>query len=640
MIFLLPAEVALIRGNNDVFPLPSPETVQVYTKCMHLCRRTCYFLCPLFLPVRAQIFCNQTLMASFVTAVLKSSIGALISKGRSMAAEKLKDGDVTDAKLRQLIVKDMDYIKSKLEGISVKDLGASISFFNDGVVYLDKVLDKEGGLGTAEKNEVKTEADGATKEIKVKENDIVPLVKGVKSLNLVGLNEDAKSAIKQAEKRFEDARRKAIEAFSNPALSTADRLLAMAIRIMATVLEQVANPVSALDSLRYCLEELHSLSAVQGNFSVLLKKGFKSIFGKDQRNEIVAFVCQMNRIIYDFTHEFVEDGRICRQLFLWPSVEVGGEKIDLLRDERIAKELLTMGMRECCVQPWSFGLPSKKNLKLTVEDIAINTKGHFIIVFFDEVMLFDSGGNFLHSFPIPNIALGHCGRVETDQADNVYVLVRIGTRDGYVYIFDAQAKLHHSFKTMPGYTVRSLMVESRGNVLVSMTEGRSQVSEEMYYYAHKDRFKKELTVQVFSKNGERLNSVDVLCHHNSSCLCTIRKGRVLVLDDKDSILHSVGIEDNVDHKKKKILLQEGMRPRYMMKFHQPSELLFILSAHYGEVPRVSIYSKDGEYLRTILLNVGCEFKGITAFAVTNDGHFALGLFKSYKYDKESMVCVI
>ncbi|XP_068676456.1 uncharacterized protein [Montipora foliosa] len=575
-------------------------------------------------------------MASFVTAVLKSSIGALISKGRSMAAEKLKDGDVADAKLRQLIVKDMDDIKSKLEGISVKDLGASISFFNDGVVCLDKVLDKEDGLGTAEKNEVKTEADGATKEIKVKEKDILPLVKGLKSLNLVGLNEDAKNAIKQAEKRFEDARRKAIEAFSNPALSTADRLLAMAIRIMATVLEQVGNPLNALASLRYCLEELHSLPAVQENFSVLLKKGFKSIFGKNQRNEIVAFVCQMNRLIYDLTHEFVEDGRMYRQLFLWPSVEVGGEKIDFLRDERIAKKLRRMGMEQCCVQPWSFDLPRENKWLPGISDIAINTKGHFIIAYFNEVLLFDSGGNFLHSLPIPNIESGYRVRVETDQTDNVYVLKRIGRKDGYVYMFDAQAKLHHTFETRTGYTVHSLMVDSRGNVLVSMTEDRSEVSEGRYYvyYAHEEV---ELTVQVFSKTGERLNSVDVLCHRGSSRLSTIREGRVLVLDYQDSILHSVGIEDNVDHKKEKIQLQEGLLPRFM-NFHQPSELLFILSVSNVNVPRVSMYSKDGEYLRTILLNVGCELSFITAFAVTNDGHFALALRNTSTEGNE--LCVI
>lgn len=90
----------------------------------------------------------------------------------------------------------MDDIKLKLEGILVKDLGVSISFFNDGVVCFDKVLDKEDGLGIVEKNEVKIEVDGVIKEIKVKENDIFFLVKGLKSLNFVGLNEDVKSVIK------------------------------------------------------------------------------------------------------------------------------------------------------------------------------------------------------------------------------------------------------------------------------------------------------------------------------------------------------------------------------------------------------------------------------------------------------------
>lgn len=266
-------------------------------------------------------------MSSFVTAVLKSSIGALISKGRSLAVEKLKDGDVADVKLRHLIVKDMDDIKSKLDGILVKDLAASITFFNDGVVYLGKVLDREvDGVGASGRKEVTTEVGGATKEIKVKENSVVSLAKEIKILHVVNLHEEASKAIKEAKSRFEDARKKAIEAFSNPALSTSDRLLAMAIRIMATVLEQVDNPASAIDSLRYCLEELHSLPAVQENFSVTLKKRFKSKFGQDRRNEIISSICQMNRIIYDLTHEFVEDGGKSKQLLIWPCIEVEGEK--------------------------------------------------------------------------------------------------------------------------------------------------------------------------------------------------------------------------------------------------------------------------------------------------------------------------
>ena len=73
-----------------------------------------------------------------------------------------------------------------------------------------------------------------------------------------------------------------------------------------------------------------------------------------------------------------------------------------------------------------------------------------------------------------------------------------------------------------------------------------------------------------------------------------------------------------------------------MNFHQPSELLFIVSVDNDYVHRVSMYSKDGEYLRTTLLNVELEL--ITAFAVTNDGHFALRLCDILT--EGSVVCVI
>ena len=39
-------------------------------------------------------------MSSIVTTVFNSSIGWLVNKGRNIAAEKLKEGDVTDRKTR------------------------------------------------------------------------------------------------------------------------------------------------------------------------------------------------------------------------------------------------------------------------------------------------------------------------------------------------------------------------------------------------------------------------------------------------------------------------------------------------------------------------------------------------------------
>ena len=51
-------------------------------------------------------------MSSIITAVFKLTVGLLVNKGRDKAAEKLKDGDVTDEKFRGLIVREIDDIKS------------------------------------------------------------------------------------------------------------------------------------------------------------------------------------------------------------------------------------------------------------------------------------------------------------------------------------------------------------------------------------------------------------------------------------------------------------------------------------------------------------------------------------------------
>ena len=53
--------------------------------------------------------------ASIVTTVFKATIGLLMNKARDKAAERLKEGDVTEQKFRSVIVREIDDIKSKLE---------------------------------------------------------------------------------------------------------------------------------------------------------------------------------------------------------------------------------------------------------------------------------------------------------------------------------------------------------------------------------------------------------------------------------------------------------------------------------------------------------------------------------------------
>ena len=54
-------------------------------------------------------------MSSNATADFRLTVGMLVNKGRDKAAEKLKDGDVTDQIFGDLIVREIDDIRSKLD---------------------------------------------------------------------------------------------------------------------------------------------------------------------------------------------------------------------------------------------------------------------------------------------------------------------------------------------------------------------------------------------------------------------------------------------------------------------------------------------------------------------------------------------
>ena len=82
-------------------------------------------------------------MSSFVEAILNATVGLLVNKGRNVAAEKLKEGDVTNEQIGNLIVREIDDIKSKLDGIARTDVLGSIEFFKEGIVYLSKAKPTE-----------------------------------------------------------------------------------------------------------------------------------------------------------------------------------------------------------------------------------------------------------------------------------------------------------------------------------------------------------------------------------------------------------------------------------------------------------------------------------------------------------------
>ncbi|PFX21607.1 hypothetical protein AWC38_SpisGene13906 [Stylophora pistillata] len=180
-------------------------------------------------------------MSGIITAVFKATIGWLVDKGRDKAAEKLKDGDVTDHQFRGIIMREIHDMKSRLDGLSKKDLLASISFFKEGIELLYKVFDEtrlrsEYGEDTAQTACFKT----------------VEVTEGMQTFELT---EHATRKLANEKKRFERAREMATIAFSNEALSTSDRILAMQYRVMSTELETINNPGDAVASCKDGEEE-------------------------------------------------------------------------------------------------------------------------------------------------------------------------------------------------------------------------------------------------------------------------------------------------------------------------------------------------------------------------------------------------
>ena len=356
-------------------------------------------------------------MSAIITAAFKATFGLLVNKARDKAAEKLKEGDVTDKRLRDLIQREIDGIKSKLDGLARKDLLAAIDAFEAGVRYLYQAMDADADAamtGEGERgNEEKLDAVSSVSPTPMV--NTVALATEMGKMELTDLNEETKRALSHAKKRFEMAREVATHAFNNEALSTLDRIKAIRYRVMATMLESAVETVgisadlsslsvksalkNALPECEQCLQKLNSLPDVQNNFKVELEKGLlnmKGRFGKDERREIISAVCQVNRAIYDATQAAGKNGDILN----CPPVDTGEDIIDPLRDDRVAKVLRKVGMEHCCLA-WSFGEEGEEKHKLQHPiGIATNADGHFIIADFSDesVKVFDSSGKFVLQF--------------------------------------------------------------------------------------------------------------------------------------------------------------------------------------------------------------------------------------------------
>ena len=544
-------------------------------------------------------------MSSLITAVFKATIGLLVNKGRDKLAEKLNEGDVTDQKFRGLIVREIDEIKSKLDGLARKDLKTSISLFREGVELLYEVFES---ARPSREHHTKTAAATAC----VEEFDIA---KEMRKLELSALDESATRKLGRAKKKFELAHLRATDAFNNEALELPDRLLAMQYRLMATILETVDNPTEALAACSVCLDELHQVPAVKEYFKVELEEGLRlrARFNKDERRQIIFSVCHANRVIYDVMN-MLGSGK----MWTLPYVETGKEEVDPLRNERVVKTLTKQGNEHCCLLQ-SFGQEGEEEHKLKEpRGIATNAKGEFLIAddWDQTVKVFDSNGKFDFRFnPQTDDAVTKLVILDVATAGEdhkIYLLVRLrkpGAEEWEreVQVFNKTADLQHKFPVRRGGWDR-LTVSSgkqRGKIILLTHD----------YATYAD------VVHVYEPSGEFVSSFGGGVFKSARDITATCDGRVMILDRDDDSLYIFDVEG---HQLGKFNIKYERDVYYRIECHPASDYV-VLAGREQETDRLTlaIYTVNGEFVRRIQLDEKVRF--VYGITVTVEGHIAVAL---------------
>ena len=560
-------------------------------------------------------------MSSIVTSVFNATIGWLVNKGRDVTAERLKEGDVADQKIRDLIVREVEDIKSKLEGLSRKDLLTAVDSFQTGIRYLFEAFDvkpsSQANVGITDENLSEHDLEEAMKTVSVAAE--------MGKLEKKDFNETMKNFFFQAKKRFETARNEATKASNNEALKIFDPITAIRYRVMATVLESVVETVgtagdmspsslktaltNALPECEECLQKLHSFPAVQDNFKVELDKAVLNVrgrYGKDERRKIISTVCQINRAIYNATRALGRDALV------WPFVDTGEDKVDPLRDGRISKVLHKVNMEHCSLL-WSFGQEGEEEHKLKwPRGIAANHRGQFLIADDGDktVKVFDNNGKFDFRFnPQTDDADTELDILDVATAgedDNIYLLVRLkkpGAREWEreVQVFNKTAVLQHKF------VVRSW--EWRDKLTVSSGKQRDKIL----------LFTCDDVVDVHEPRGKLVCSFGRGVFKDATDITATCDGRVMIVAWGDDSLYIFDVEG---HQLGKFNIKYE-RDVYLRIACHPTSDHVVLAGYERETRRLTlaIYTVNGEFVRRIQLDeVARDVSGIT---VTVEGHIAV-----------------
>ena len=505
-------------------------------------------------------------MSSIITAILSSTVGLLCDKARDSAADKLRDGDLADEKMREMIVMDLSDIKSKIDCLSLKDLDASYSFLK-GVELFNLALDQS--------NE-DLKADEATRVINCTASGILNAALSLPQLIQV-LKISSNKRFSSAQDCFKASRETATHAFNNKSLNIKDRIMACKLRVAARILELgLEDPEAAITACLVSLKELHGLPAIQEMFAVFLRGRWKSKIRKSERLENMFSVLFINHALYDFISMYSSKSRY---LFAFPEIEL---KARLFHPILNACEVLT----KTSTSGESFQQLKQVDIGSSVgfvDSFAVNSRGDIILLLHDKItVLYSRSENDDVMFPDNNMC-GQWGSVAVDSDDNVYAIRRRKVRDKngdikyefVLYAFDEiynikNVRVFDFLHTINMLTRVNIAVDKNQN-LIMLTSWNNQV----YVCDNSGKLKFQ-----FQRNGDCLRSLSISNNND-----------IMIVSDCHSAIHTYSTDGDL---KSTMKVTDG-HEAWHVAFHYGICKIIVLSYAEKEDSYFLInYSKTGE----------------------------------------------
>ena len=356
-------------------------------------------------------------MSSIVTSILSSTVGLLWNKARDSTAAILQGGEVPDENIREIVVSELNDIKTKLHGLlRNKDLLSSYKFLQEGVDLLNVSLNKLKLGHKAMLDDVQDRGGSEALELS-------------HAMGKLKINSDKE--FESAKERFKDARKTATHAFCNEALSTKDRIFAAKLRIVSEILEYLESPETTITGCLSFLKKLHSLPAIEDTFSVYLNGGLKSLLNKSERVENVRSVMLINYVLFQYVSKFSSK---FSTMLAWPTIELADRSFNPILDWQEISTRKSIG-DELTQLPNGLIL----NEEMDPRNSAVNSHGDVIVGEQpDNIKIINKTGESkvveLHEASQVKVIVENIAGLAVDKNNNVYVVrwVRTSTGNGSV----------------------------------------------------------------------------------------------------------------------------------------------------------------------------------------------------------------